>query len=40
MHTALTRWVEDDGHTKLPDLIARALTASFGDDAVATRRKD
>ncbi|MEU3735222.1 helix-turn-helix domain-containing protein [Streptomyces sp. NPDC033538] len=40
MHTALTRWVEDDGHTKLPDLIARALTASFGDDAVTTRRKD
>ncbi|MCL6289659.1 TetR/AcrR family transcriptional regulator [Streptomyces sp. 43Y-GA-1] len=40
MHTALTRWVEDDGHTKLPDLIARALTASFGDDAIATRRKE
>jgi AcrR family transcriptional regulator len=40
MHTALTRWVEDDGRTKLPDLIARALTASFGDDAVATRRMD
>ncbi|KAF2775236.1 MULTISPECIES: TetR/AcrR family transcriptional regulator [unclassified Streptomyces] len=40
MHTALTRWVEDDGHTKLPDLIARALTASFGDDAVAARRVD
>jgi AcrR family transcriptional regulator len=40
MHTALTRWVEDDGHTRLPDLIARALTASFGDDAVATRPKD
>ncbi|MEV7642761.1 TetR family transcriptional regulator [Streptomyces rubiginosohelvolus] len=40
MHTALTRWVEDDGHTRLPDLIARALTASFGDDAVATHRKD
>ncbi|MGP2436671.1 helix-turn-helix domain-containing protein [Streptomyces sp. JW3] len=40
MHTALTRWVEDDGHTKLPDLIARALTASFGEDAVAARRKD
>ena len=39
MHTALTRWVEDDGRTRLPDLIARALTASFGDDAVATRRK-
>jgi len=40
MHTALTRWVEDDGHTRLPDLIAQALTASFGDDAVATHRKD
>ncbi|MFE5263139.1 acyl-CoA-like ligand-binding transcription factor [Streptomyces coelicoflavus] len=40
MHTALTRWVEDDGRTNLPDLIARALAASFGDDAVATRRKD
>ncbi|CAL9278254.1 hypothetical protein SUDANB5_06785 [Streptomyces sp. SudanB5_2050] len=40
MHTALTRWVEDDGRTRLPDLIARALTASFGDDAVATHRKD
>ncbi|MEU8732910.1 helix-turn-helix domain-containing protein [Streptomyces tendae] len=40
MHTALTRWVEDDGHTELPDLIARALTASFGEDAVAPRRKD
>ncbi|WP_405623726.1 TetR family transcriptional regulator [Streptomyces sp. NBC_00076] len=40
MHTALTRWTEDDGHTKLPDLITRALAASFGDDAVATYRKD
>ncbi|WP_247693660.1 MULTISPECIES: hypothetical protein [Streptomyces] len=40
MHTALTRWVEDDGRTRLPDLIARALTASFGDDAVATHQKD
>jgi AcrR family transcriptional regulator len=40
MHTALTRWAEDDGHTKLPDLIAQALAASFGDDAVATHRKD
>lgn len=40
MHTALTRWTEDDGRTKLPDLIARALAASFGDDAIATRRKD
>lgn len=36
MHTALTRWTEDDGRTKLPDLITRALAASFGDDAVAT----
>ncbi|WP_405401150.1 TetR/AcrR family transcriptional regulator [Streptomyces sp. NBC_01104] len=36
MHTALTRWAEDDGKTKLPDLIARALTASFGDVTVAT----
>ncbi|MDX3488192.1 hypothetical protein [Streptomyces sp. ID05-18] len=40
MHTSLTRWAEDDGHTKLPDLITRALAASFGDDAVATYRKD
>ncbi|MGP3945916.1 TetR/AcrR family transcriptional regulator [Streptomyces sp. 6N106] len=40
MHTALTRWTEDDGHTKLPDLIARALAASFGNDAVPTHRKD
>lgn len=34
MHTALTRWAEDDGRTDLPELIARALTASFGNDAV------
>ncbi|WP_326579461.1 TetR/AcrR family transcriptional regulator [Streptomyces sp. NBC_00481] len=40
MHTALTRWTEDDGHTKLPDLITRALAASFGDDAVATYRRE
>ncbi|MGW7276852.1 helix-turn-helix domain-containing protein [Streptomyces sp. NPDC054844] len=40
MHTALTRWTEDDGHTKLPDLITRALAASFGDDAVAIHRED
>ncbi|MFI0940245.1 helix-turn-helix domain-containing protein [Streptomyces sp. NPDC021020] len=37
MHTALTRWAEDDGRTALPDLIARALTASFGEGAVAPR---
>ncbi|WP_261991560.1 TetR family transcriptional regulator [Streptomyces sp. or43] len=36
MHTALTRWAEDDGRTDLPDLIARALTASFGDLAGVT----
>ncbi|WNI30473.1 TetR family transcriptional regulator [Streptomyces sp. ITFR-6] len=40
MYTALTRWVEDDGHTKLPDLIAQALTASFGEDAVPTHRNN
>ncbi|WP_327714385.1 TetR/AcrR family transcriptional regulator [Streptomyces sp. NBC_00490] len=40
MHTALTRWAENDGHLDLPDLIARALAASFGEDAVPTRRKD
>ncbi|MEV7682816.1 TetR family transcriptional regulator [Streptomyces sp. NPDC088341] len=40
MHTALTRWAEDDGQTELPELIARALAASFGDDVVATGRRD
>lgn len=30
MHTALTRWAADDGRTNLPELIARALTATFG----------
>ncbi|MEV0522019.1 TetR family transcriptional regulator [Streptomyces sp. NPDC050439] len=35
MHTALTRWAQDNGRTKLPDLIAQALAASFGDIAVA-----
>ncbi|NYI04577.1 TetR/AcrR family transcriptional regulator [Allostreptomyces psammosilenae] len=35
MHTALTRWADDDGRTKLPELIARALAATFGDDTVA-----
>jgi hypothetical protein len=36
MHTALTRWVEEDGRTALPELITRALAVSFdapfGDD--------
>ncbi|MFD8969017.1 helix-turn-helix domain-containing protein [Streptomyces sp. NPDC059568] len=40
MHTALTRWAEDNGQTKLPELIAQALAAAFGDDAVATGRRD
>ncbi|MCX5380282.1 hypothetical protein [Streptomyces sp. NBC_00091] len=36
MHTALTRWAEDNGETKLPELIARALAAAFGDAAATT----
>jgi AcrR family transcriptional regulator len=36
MHTALVRWAEDDGRTGLPDLIARALTAAFGDHIIDT----
>ena len=31
MHTALVRWAEDDGRTELPELIAKALAAAFGD---------
>lgn len=34
MHTAMTRWAEDDGRTPLPRLIARALAAAFGDRSV------
>lgn len=34
LHTALVRWAEDDGRTELPDLIAKALAAVFGDDIV------
>jgi hypothetical protein len=33
MHTALVRWAEDDGRSELPALVAKALTAAFGDDA-------
>ncbi|MER6097508.1 helix-turn-helix domain-containing protein [Streptomyces sp. NPDC001728] len=40
MHTALTRWADDDGRSNLPDLIARALAASFGHDVVTTAAKD
>ncbi|WSQ08895.1 TetR/AcrR family transcriptional regulator [Streptomyces sp. NBC_01231] len=36
MHTALVRWAEGDGRTELPDLIAKALAAAFGDDIVDT----
>ncbi|MET7752498.1 helix-turn-helix domain-containing protein [Micromonospora sp. NPDC005367] len=38
LHTALVRWAEDDGRAELPDLIAKALAAAFGDDIVDTRR--
>ncbi|MEU1046901.1 helix-turn-helix domain-containing protein [Streptomyces sp. NPDC005897] len=34
LHTALVRWAEDDGRTELPALIAQALVAAFGPDAV------
>ncbi|GAB2884443.1 TetR/AcrR family transcriptional regulator [Streptomyces mayteni] len=30
LHTALTRWAEEGGRTPLPELIERALAASFG----------
>jgi AcrR family transcriptional regulator len=36
MHTALMRWAEDDGRTELPELIAKAFAAAFGDDGVDT----
>jgi AcrR family transcriptional regulator len=36
LHTALVRWAEDDGRTELPDVIAKALAAAFGDDIVRT----
>ncbi|MDG4831536.1 helix-turn-helix domain containing protein [Solwaraspora sp. WMMD1047] len=34
MHTALVRWANDDGRTDLPDLIAKALAATFGDETI------
>lgn len=34
MHTALVRWAEDGGRSSLPELIAEALAAAFGDDVV------
>ncbi|MEO3783817.1 helix-turn-helix domain-containing protein [Actinocorallia sp. B10E7] len=36
LHTALVRWAEDDGRTELPEVIAKALAAAFGDDIVGT----
>ncbi|MGW7066860.1 TetR/AcrR family transcriptional regulator [Streptomyces sp. NPDC054855] len=36
MHTALTRWAQENGRMKLPELIAQALAASFGDTATDT----
>ncbi|MGW1407163.1 hypothetical protein [Streptomyces sp. NPDC002403] len=36
MHTALVRWAEDDGRTELPELIAGALAAAFGEDTAGT----
>ncbi|WP_346113594.1 helix-turn-helix domain-containing protein [Nonomuraea maheshkhaliensis] len=38
LHTALVRWAEDDGRTDLPELIAKALAAVFGDDAIGPVR--
>jgi AcrR family transcriptional regulator len=31
MHTALVRWASDGGRTDLPEVIATALAAAFGD---------
>jgi len=39
MHTALVRWAEDDGRTELPDLIAKALAAAFGEDVIDTGQR-
>ncbi|PXY32101.1 TetR/AcrR family transcriptional regulator [Prauserella muralis] len=33
LHTALVCWAEDDGRGQLPDMIAKALAAAFGEDA-------
>ncbi|NJP94920.1 TetR/AcrR family transcriptional regulator [Nonomuraea sp. FMUSA5-5] len=32
LHTALVRWAEDDGRGELPGLVAKALTAVFGEE--------
>lgn len=34
MHTALVRWAEDDGRSALPELIAQAFAAAFGDEVL------
>ncbi|MFB4313852.1 TetR/AcrR family transcriptional regulator [Actinomadura sp. 21ATH] len=31
LHTALVRWAEDGGRADLPELVAKALAAAFGD---------
>ncbi|MEV1142285.1 helix-turn-helix domain-containing protein [Micromonospora sp. NPDC049799] len=39
MHTALVRWAKDDGRSDLPDLIAKALAAAFGDNTTIRSKK-
>lgn len=39
MHAALMRWAQDEGRGELPGLIAQALAAAFGPDAVAPAPK-
>jgi hypothetical protein len=34
----VVRWAEDDGRTELPELIAEAFSAAFGDDIVGPGR--
>ena len=36
LHTALVHWAEDDGRAELPDLIAKALAAAFGEGVLGT----
>lgn len=40
MHTALVQWAEDDGRTDLPDLVAQAFAAAFGDDVLDPGTRD
>ncbi|MGW7081368.1 hypothetical protein [Streptomyces sp. NPDC054866] len=34
--TALVRWAEDGGRSALPDLMAQALTAAFGEAVIGS----